>query len=499
MKSIAEGIYTRGKGGNKYVRRRIPAGILAAYPANKTHITRSLRTTDSREAKERARVALARIDAEFKLHFQKRDLGLVSLFPKRVTKLDDEQLQSIARYWSRQVLLTDERHRQQGLDDDEFDELGAQLVSQRAELGRMLAQGKSMNVFPALRGFLHLTGLDFDPEPEEAKRASYIFLRTVVETLDHQLARQRGEVVHCDAVAAETQHPRYVVAPEQKPVDPNEPTWEKVFDTWRDHSENRPKATTIASQTPWRELRGFMERKGLHWPAEVTALLMTEFVTSMRDRGLEVPTINERISKVRAIYKIAVGMHVLKANPAAETLGFKQSSVKKRRKRRLPFDDRDLALLFGSEVFVQHKRSRGQSGEATYWIPLLMFYTGARPEEVAGLALSDLVEVPELGWHLNIVDRPCGEDRDLFEDEDVPESHRRTLKNAPSVRRIPVPPQLLDLGLLRYVEWVRANGSTVFFPTLSKDWHGKLAGAFSKFFGRYKRMTCPGLFGPAET
>ena len=26
------------------------------------------------------------------------------------------------------------------------------------------------------------------------------------------------------------------------------------------------------------------------------------------------------------------------------------------------------------------------------------------------------------------------------------------------------------------------------FPTLEKDWHGKLSGAFSKFFGRYKRV-----------
>ncbi|HZY19409.1 MAG TPA: hypothetical protein VFE82_13080 [Ramlibacter sp.] len=88
-------------------------------------------------------------------------------------------------------------------------------------------------------------------------------------------------------------------------------------------------------------------------------------------------------------------------------------------------------------------------------------------------------------------DRPSDEDRDLFEqseaDGDVPESHRRTLKNAASQRLVPVPKQLIDLGLLRYVEWVQAQGATVLFPTLTKDWHGKLSGSFSKFFGRYKR------------
>lgn len=487
MKAISECIYERGKHGMKYVRRRIPAAIRAAYPANQTHIVRSLGTADTRDAKERARAELTRIDAEFRMKAERLDLSRASMAAKRVTKLDDEQLQGIARFWVRQVLSNDEQRRLQGLDDAEFDELGEQLAGQRAELGRMLAQGKTLGMFPALHGFLYLCGLDFDPEQDEAKRACHVFLQAVVETLDHQLARQRGDLVKTDAVAPQAKHPLHVVLPERAPADAQSPTWDKVFETWRDYVENRPKPTTIASQTPWRDLRRFIEGKELRSPADVTPELMTEFARYMRERGLEVPTINERIAKIRAIYKIAVGKHVLKSNPAVDTLGFKESGVKKRRKRRLPFDAQDLGLLFGSEVYTQHKRSKGQSGEATYWIPLLMFYTGARPEEVAGLALDDLREHATLGWYFNIIDRPSDEDDDLFDDDDVPESHRRTLKNAMSERRIPVARQLIDLGLLRYVEWVRARGDTVLFPMLKKDWHGKLSGSFSKFFGRHKR------------
>ncbi len=487
MKAISDCIYTRGKHGIKYVRRRIPAALRAAYPAHQTHIIRSLGTTDLRDAKERARAELARIDAEFRLKSQQLDLSRASLAAKRVCRLSDEQLEGIARFWVRQVLLNDEHRRQQGMDDIEFDELGAQLADQRAELGRMLAQGKSLGMFSALHGFLYLCGLDFDPDQDEAKRASYVFLRAVVATLDYQLARQRGDLVDTDTVAPETQHPLFTVVPERAPADLSAPTWDKVFETWRTYVENRPKPTTISAQTPWRDLRRFAEGKGVRSPAEVTPELMTDFAHYMRERGLEVPTINERIGKVRAIYKIAVGKHVLKVNPAANTLGFKQNGVKRRRKRRLPFDANDLQLLFGSEIFTQHKRSKGQAGEATYWIPVLMFYTGARPEEVAGLALSDLRHDPKLGWYFSIVDRPCEEDRDLFDADDVPNSHRRTLKNAPSERRVPVAQQLLDLGLLRYVESLRTQGATVFFPTLKKDFHEKLSGSFSKFFGRYKR------------
>lgn len=487
MKAISEGIYQRGKHGTKYVRRRIPADIRSAYPASQEHIVRSLGTADLREAKELARAELTRIDTEFRLKRQELDLNRASLNPKCIARLDDEQLQSVARFWVHRVLLNDDRSRQEGLDDTEFDELGEKLASQRAELGRMLAQGKSMNVFPALHGFLHLCGLDFAPEKDEAKRASYAFLRSVIESLDYQLARQRGELVDTDKVAPASTHPLHVIAPERAPTNSDVPTWEKVFETWRDYVKDRPTPTTIASQTPWRDLRQFVGAQGVCMPGEVTPELMTSFAHYMLDRGLQVPTINERISKVRAIYKIAVGKHVLKANPAANTLGFKESGVRQRKKRRLPFDASDLATLFSSEVFTQHKRSKGQSGEASYWIPVLMFYTGARPEEIAGLALSDLCRDAKSGWYLNIVDRPSDEDGELFEDSKVPQSHRRTLKNAMSIRRVPVTQELIDLGLLRYVEWLRARGAAVFFPTLKQDFHGKLSGSFSKFFGRYKR------------
>lgn len=486
MKAISENLYTRGKHGIFYVRRRIPAAIRAAYPAQQEHIVRSLGTADRRAAKELGRAESARIDAEFRHKRQELDLSHASLAAKRISQLDDGQLQAVAKFWVSQVLLSDEHRRQEGLDDAEFDQLGEQLTTQRTELGRMLAQGRSLNIFPALHGFLFLCGLDFIPDENEAKRASYSFLRTVVETLDHQLTRQRGDIVDTDKVAPLAVHPLHVIAPERVAVDPDLPTWDKVFATWCDYVDNRPTPTRLASQTAWRDLRRFAATQGVQMPGDVTPEQMTAFVEDMRPR-LEVPTLNERLTKIRGIYKIAVGKHILRVNPAAGTLGVKQSSAKKRKKRRLPFDAVDLHTIFGSEVFTQHKRSRGQSGEASYWIPVLMYYTGARPEELAGLALSDLVNNPSLGWFLNIVDRPCDDDLDLFDDDDVPESHRRTLKNAMSIRRVPVAQELIDLGLLLYVEWLRAHKATVFFPTLKKDFHGKLSGSFSKFFGRYKR------------
>jgi integrase len=506
-------LYSRGKLGTKYVRRRIPAALRWAYPPHQTHLLRSLGTSDLRLAKSLAVFELAKIEAEFEAKKAHADVRRASLCTQRVRRLSDAELKAIGRSWAHQVLSQDEVRRHEGLDDEEFEALGEQLESQHRELRRMLAQGRTSTVLPALRSFLHLCGLDFDPDTEEAKRATRCFTETLVETLGHQLRRHAGERVETTQVAPATAHPLHVIVPELAPKSRNAANWENAFAAWRDFVVNRPKSMVIAYQTPWRDLRCYAAESGIHAPSDVTPQVMAGFVARMQERGLAVDTINERLTKVRSIYKVACGRFVLSHNPAATTLGCRESSVRSRQKRRLAFDARDVQRLFGSAIYTQHLRSRGQAGEASYWIPLLMFYTGARPEEIAGLALGDLREHPTHGWFFDIVDRPSAEDAELFTGEastkgadetlskedleqaladraffsTVPDSHRRTLKNKPSIRRVPVAQELIDLGLLRYVEFVRGHGHTVFFPTLTQDWHGKLSGAFGKFFTRYKR------------
>ena len=207
--------------------------------------------------------------------------------------------------------------------------------------------------------------------------------------------------------------------------------------------------------------------------------------------GLAIKTINGRLRKIREILKIGVGKGLISVNAAANTLGFKESTRQRGQKRRLPFTLEDLDVIFGSPVFTSGVRSQGQSGEASYWIPLIMFYTGARPEEIAGLPLVDIRQHPTVGWYFHITDLIDNADLDLFEavetepNPDIPE--KRRLKNKASRRNIPIAEELISLGLLRYIEWLLAKGETALFPGLQRDSHDKLSGSFSKWFGRYKR------------
>ena len=115
MKAISENLYERGTNGTKYCRRRIPAAVLAAYPPKKTHIVRSLGTTDLRLAKQRLKVEINRIDPEFAQHLialQKKEAADAR---KKVDALSEEQLKALADHWVRQVLLNDERQRSEGV------------------------------------------------------------------------------------------------------------------------------------------------------------------------------------------------------------------------------------------------------------------------------------------------------------------------------------------------------------------------------------------------
>lgn len=494
MKKISEYFYERSKSGTKYCRKRIPQALLRAYPKSKTDITVSLHTTDLGLGKKRLHAALVRIDAEFArvaIELKARDDAKAR---KRVECLSDEQLKSLADYWVRQVLLTDQHRRNEGIDDDEFEELDGQRQQQRTELGRLLATGRSDKILPAMHSFIHLCGLDVELSLEQSKKAGMVFLSAVVTGLDHQLDRQAGRIVKTDVVAPAAPMPKNVGVPDPNAAPVQVLDWDGAFAVWRDYVQDRPKSTAIATQTPWRELQRIAAAHGVTSPADVTSKLMNMFVDEMSDRGLAVVTLNERLAKVKSVYKILKAKEKLSVNPAAETIGKKQNSFAKREKRRLPFDQADLTNIFSSPIFDdQQLRSQGQAGEACYWIPLMMYYSGARTEEIAGLALADVVCDPVHGWYLNIVDRPSPDD-DLFDEvrasgEDSQQRAQwRTLKNEKSIRKVPVAPQLIELGLLRYMEWVCEQGGVSFFPSLSHDWHNKLSGAFSKFFGRYKKQ-----------
>ena len=110
---------------------------------------------------------------------------------------------------------------------------------------------------------------------------------------------------------------------------------------------------------------------------------------------------------------------------------------------------RELRTIFSSPLFRREwSPKQADYGQALYWLPLLLAYTGARREEVAQLFVSEVTQCPDTGiWFLDL--RP---------------GDGKRLKTGSSTRRVPLHADLLALGFLEYVQSVPADGRL--FPQL---------------------------------
>jgi len=154
---------------------------------------------------------------------------------------------------------------------------------------------------------------------------------------------------------------------------------------------------------------------------------------------------------------------------------FHKMRVDEEQSDRAPFEARELQAIFDAPLFTKREWPAGAKGAAGVWLPLLGLFTGARQAEIAGLKASNVQEDAASGTSLLYI---------------VPEPKAgKKLKTKSSERVIPVHPQLMKLGFLKYVDERRREGDKAWlFPTVAPDQKGALA-AWSKWFGRYLRST----------
>ena len=182
-------------------------------------------------------------------------------------------------------------------------------------------------------------------------------------------------------------------------------------------------------------------------------------------------TVNNRLRKLSAFLNWCKSNGYITDNPLA---GLKMMTGASK-EARLSFDNGDLRILLDLNVLQVEARKHPWR----YWLPLLGRCTGARLEELCQLRVHDFIE--QQGVQCIRID----------------DSHEgQNLKNAGSRRLLPLHPALIELGLLRHVESVRATGADRLFPELEPV-RGKLGHAPSKWFGRYKSKR--GISDPKKT
>ncbi|QDZ29892.1 hypothetical protein FAY22_19145 [Noviherbaspirillum sp. UKPF54] len=223
--------------------------------------------------------------------------------------------------------------------------------------------------------------------------------------------------------------------------------------------------------------RRFEEMAGIHTVEEVTRQHAIRFIEQLQQAGQTPQNINMHLASLIKLLNYAVRLDLIKTNEASG-LAVKAPSGEKARRS---FDLLALKSIFSSPVYTAGHRPKGGGGDASYWIPLLALFTGARLEELCQLHPHDVMQVPyhdegseNSAWVIRITDDGEGQG----------------LKNAGSRRRVPLHPELERLGFVEYVQQAKAEGRKRIFHKLVPSIDGKESGNFSKWFGRYLRDVC---------
>ena len=190
------------------------------------------------------------------------------------------------------------------------------------------------------------------------------------------------------------------------------------------------------------------------WPR----LTLAEAAEHARQHGIapmDPATANAYLSRLSTLVRWAQREEYLDRNPA---IGLRVSEPEgDPRHARNPFSADQLRRILS-----------GLPGELPWrrWIVLLGLFTGARLNEICGLATDDIAE--QDGVPVILIRPDAG----------------RTLKTASARRTIPIYPMIRS-GVLEHAEAMRRAGHDRLFPELRQDSRGRFSDPFQKWFGRF--------------
>lgn len=475
------------------------------YPKDLAHLfkpharwKRSFGTRDPAEAAKR----FPAVDQECKQHF-----ALLRAVHLDGFKLDARDAQQLAARWFRETLAALE----------ESSDYGIYLV-RSVEAIEDQATGQAMDV-PSWGTVQSLVD-------EESDVTSWVapFIRStleahqypeVVEGTDlHDVLVDAFWPVFCDlsalCLARMTKGGRYVPPP---PVAPHAPLsfeakpgalmLSQVFEKW---AEDKLLTDAKAGKTVdefGAVVRRFQELYGDMEVCSITRSLVGDFRVALGKlptkgqgiRGLSAPqaiaraeaeglptagllTIRKQLAAVSAVLNFAVQrLGAMDEEPVAasgilKALAKAAARQETRTREDKVFSRTELQRMFDSPLFKGGwKPAKADFGQALYWLPLLMAYTGARREELAQLLVVDVGRCADSGiWYVSL--RPDGD---------------KSVKSASSRRRIPLHVDLIELGFVRYVESLPEGGRV--FPRLVEHASNGLGHGVGLAWGRYLRKT----------
>ncbi|MEJ6594839.1 site-specific integrase [Parasphingorhabdus sp.] len=437
----------------------------------------SLRTDSLEVAQRRRPEAERRYFAE--VDEARRELDAIQ--PVRLSEFD---VQSLAARWFREEVARRSKNVEEASSDGfDIDEALEQTGEQEAEVRQALAENDNSSIAPVAKALLAEEGLAIGgPNP------AYRMLCKMLLRAKRELHLMERSLLVGD-YSYRPSDPAFAGFLD-KPDDGPKHTLGALLEAYKTDKVSKLAPSTQAAYEPvWRLLRGVLgERRDLMTINRDEGKRVFEAVVNLplglgkikaleglpildaikKGRKLGLTTISPKtingsyMGFISSIFGWAVREQWMTTNPVERMSVVDPISESDKRD---PFTMEQLKVLFGAAPWKL--RDESPKGKPLhFWGPLLALYHGFRRGEIAQLDVADVTTIEGLAA---ILVRPGGSKR---------------LKTSNARRTIPVHPELIRMGFVRYVEERRASSDEKLFAGQDADARGQWGDAFSDWFTR---------------
>jgi integrase len=439
--------------GNMFIfRRRIPADLVAHY--GRKEIQQALGTAIRQEADKLGRALSVQFDKQFDATRAKLQADAngkehsTGSLPEIPTSTDKGQIPSANAELSAvgdvlalaaRILTRLRQQREKAITDDKLEDF-LHFQSSQMEWDKAALVGKADPLYPAW------------------KHEAFLIARQQLLEPGRYPALSTAEKVQPATPAQAVPATASITLAELIPI------WEK------DKNLRDPKTAMKARLV----VRRFTELVGPLPVHEITRKHCIDFRDALRDEGQSIANTNNYLARLSALFNVAHDRDFISQSPATRL------TLKDGEKKRYPFDTPALLKIFTSSIYTHAERPKGGAGEAAHWLPLLALFTGARVEELAQLHPNDV--------RLESYDDSTGNRVSAWIIGITSAGEGQEVKNAGSVRIVPVHVELIRLGFVQFVD-ARRDKHRIFHE-LRTDITGRESGTWSKWFGRWLRKQC---------
>jgi integrase len=445
----------------------VPEALRTAI--GKREIKKSL-GTDYHSAVSQARLLALQVDQQFRelrqqqVQQQQTDVSLeryqsspIDQRLKPVTEITPELVTGLKSLWLA-TLDADLAWRREGIDDDEYEDLQANIRDMKQRIAHAIARGKADPFIPVVRNLLIGRGYHLAIAPEDERQLVLDLLPALQEGYDILEQRQNGRLVVPPNTAQDA-----LPAAWESPQAERGLSWNDLVNHWC-KDRPRPEKTLADAKTFLKSLQNHFPKTR---PDTLTRAQVTDWLRHEREtRGNSAKTLEKKGTIIGAMFSIAVKDELLDKNPFSnfDYSRFAAKEGLENPDEREPFSQEQLQRIFSTDegVFSVHRQAGGGGYHARVWIPMLALLTGARLDEIGSLTVADILIEP------------------------VPHLCIRKGKTQSSVRDVPLHPTLIQLGFLKYVSAIQAAGHTSLWPALvSNSEKSKDSEVLGKWFNRF--------------